>query len=156
MSREILVDLVSFKHNLSGRERLDSMLQVINNSKSKFLLFSGHSLKNFKDIQALQNGLINKKCYVIFELQHIVPFIDDPDVFKPKILNCLYTIVNGKVQSMYTNQLFTESNEINNNAELADRFLNELVTHMSVFKEITNLNSFKQINRFQINPNSYT
>ena len=132
MSRKILIDLVSFKHNLSGIERLDSMLQVINSSKSKLLLFSGHSLKNFKDLQALQIGLINKKSYIIFELENIVPLIADSDVFKPKISNCLYTVVNGKVQSMYTNQLFTESNEINNNIELADRLLNELVTRRTI------------------------
>ncbi len=45
-----------------------------------------------------------------------------------KVKNCLYRVKNGKVENIYSHQLFTESIDIEGNYQLGEFLLNELTT----------------------------
>ena len=111
------IALVSYINGLSDKERLKNTLEILNNSKSDFILFSGHTIGFVNDIESLRNGIKNKKTQALFELQ---------EINSDKIGNCLYLIKNGTVLNLFTNQLFATSQEINYNYELGSRLINEL------------------------------
>lgn len=71
------------------------------------------------DIEILKDLIHNKHTEVLLELE---------DINSDKIRNCLYRVTKGKLKSLYTNQLFSTSGQIEGNYELADRFLHELET----------------------------
>lgn len=122
------IQLTSYVYGLSDKVRLEVTKEVINNSTADLLLFSGHTIGFVNEIEKLKSSIKNFQTEVIFELENIN---------SNKINNCLYHIKNGLVKSLYTNQIFTESNEIENNPELADRLLNEFET-----KRKLNINGF--------------
>ncbi len=113
------IQLTSFFHGLSKKVRLELTARIINNSKADILLFSGHTIDFVNEIEELKSIIENNKTEVVFELENIN---------STKIDNCLYHIKKGKVNNLYTNQIFTQSGEIENNYELGDRLLNELET----------------------------
>jgi len=111
------IEIVSFSVKLHGAKRVSATAEIINNCKADMLLFSGHTLDSGKDIVRLKERISNKLPEVIFEVK---------DVNSGMVRNCLYRIAHGKIFNMNTNQLFSESKEIEDNYELADRFLHEL------------------------------
>jgi hypothetical protein len=113
------IQLTSFIDGLSNKVRLDLTASIINNSKADILLFSGHTIYYGNAIEKLKSNIENNKTEVFFELENIK---------SKKVGNCLYHIKKGKINNLYTNQLFAQSGEIENNYELADRLLNELET----------------------------
>lgn len=113
------IQITSYIYQHPDKVRLEITKEVINNSTADLLLFSGHTIGFVNEIEKLQSSIKNYQTEVIFELESIN---------SKKIKNCLYHIKKGKVQSMYTNQIFTESIEIENNYELAGRLLNEFET----------------------------
>lgn len=123
------IQLTSFQNGLSDKTRLDITSRIINNSTADSILFSGHTIGFVNEIEKLKVALKNNKIQVIFELENIN---------SEKINNCLYHIKNGKINNLYTNQIFTQSGEIENNYELGDRFINELETKRKF--EINGLN----------------
>ncbi len=122
------IQITSYIYKLPDKVRLEITKEVINNSTADLLLFSGHTIGFVNEIEKLQSSIKNYRTEVIFELESIN---------SNKIENCLYHIKNGKIQSLYTNQIFAESVEIENNYELAGRILNELET-----KRKLNINGF--------------
>lgn len=110
------VELVSYQHGLSDKLRLSLTKEIINKSSSDLLLFSGHTLGFVNDIETLRKLITNKRTEVVLELQSIN---------SEKIGNCLYHITNGKLIGLNTNQVFTQSSEIEGNYELASRLLFE-------------------------------
>ena len=111
--------MTSFVHELPNKVRLDLAARIINNSKADILLFSGHTIDFVNEIEELKSIIQNKKTEVVFELENIN---------SDKIENCLYQIKKGKINNLYTNQIFTESGDIEGNYELGDRLLNEFET----------------------------
>ena len=110
------IQITSYINNLSDKDRLDLTIEIINNTKADLLLFSGHTIGFVNDIEILSSKINNTKSEVIFELK---------DVNSKFISNCLYHIKNNEIRSLNTNQIFSESIEIEGNHELADRLLFE-------------------------------
>jgi hypothetical protein len=110
------VELVSFINGLSNKKRLDIVAEAINYSISDLILFPGHSILSYKDLEVLRKSICKSKTEAIIEIK---------DIGSDKIGNCLYRISNGELLSLNTNQLFSTSDEIENNIELAERLLSE-------------------------------
>ncbi|MBB6613149.1 hypothetical protein H7F15_19070 [Pontibacter sp. Tf4] len=117
--KETEIEIVSFVHKLPNEDRLRLTAELINNSSADILLFSGHTIGFVNDIEILKDLIHNKNIEAFLELENIN---------SDKIGNCLYRVTNGKLKNLYTNQLFSASGQIENNYELADRFLHELET----------------------------
>lgn len=114
------IEITSYHHGLSDKIRLNLTRDIINNSTADLLLFSGHTIGFVNDIETLKTQIDNKQVEVVLELQ---------DINTDKIGNCLYRVTDGKLISLYTNQLFTQSSDIEGNYELADRLLHEFETN---------------------------
>ncbi len=110
------IEITSYRHGLSDKIRLNLTRDIINNSTADLLLFSGHTIGFVNDIETLKTQINNTQIDVILELQNI-----NTD----KINNCLYRVTKGKLISLYTNQIFTQSSDIEANYELAARLLHE-------------------------------
>jgi len=110
------IQITSYISGLSNKDKFELTKEIINNSTADLLLFSGHTIGFVNEIESLKTSITNKETEVIFELK---------DINTEKIKNCLYHIKNGEIQNLYTNQLFAESVEIENNYQLADRLLYE-------------------------------
>lgn len=117
------IQITSFHHGLSGKERLCLTENIINNSAADLILFSGHTINFVNDMEKLKSLIKNSKTEVVFELK---------DVNSSKISNCLYHIKKGQIKNLYTNQLFTQSVDINGNYQLGDRFVHELETKRKI------------------------
>lgn len=111
------LELVSFENGLSNKKRLELATEIINSTKSDILLFPGHTIGFVNEIEELRQIIKNSKTEVILELEKIG---------SSKINNCLYRITKGEIISLNTNQIFSTSDEIHNNFELASRLLFEL------------------------------
>lgn len=111
------IQLVSYVHGLSNKMRLDITSSIFNDSTADLLLFCGHTIGSVNDIDKLQSRLTNNKSEAVFELENMN---------SSKINNCLYQIKQGKIKNLYTNQIFTQSGEIEGNTELGDRFIYEM------------------------------
>ncbi|MTK52397.1 hypothetical protein [Paludibacter sp.] len=114
------IEIVSYYHGLSDALRLNLTSNIINSSKSDLLLFSGHTIGFVNDIEVLKDLITNKTIEVVFELENI-----NTD----KIRNCLYRITKGQLINLYTNQILTQSSDIEGNYQLADRLLHEFETN---------------------------
>jgi len=114
------IEIVSYRYALADKDRLNLTKDIINTSISDLLLFSGHTIGDVKDIEVLKTLIENTRIEVILELK---------DIKSDMIKNCLYHVTKGKLKSLNTNQIFTESSEIEGNYELAARLLHEFETN---------------------------
>ena len=117
------IQITSYIHGLSNDVRLDLTQKTINSSNADLILFSGHTVGFVNDIQKLQSAIKNNQTEVVFELQNIN---------SEKIYNCLYHIKKGKIKNLYTNQIFSQSGEIEYNYELGDRLLHEFENNRKI------------------------
>lgn len=119
------IELVSFRFNLSEMRRLELMINLVNLSQSDLILFCGHTLKNPYDLDVLNGCIENKNSFVLFEIKRVIEsnFLN--------LRNCLYTIENGSINNLFTNQFFSTKDEIERNESLCERFINELETRRS-------------------------
>ena len=78
------IQTISYRADITNSDKLKSTIELINNSKSDLLLFSGHTIGSIKDIEKLRSKIENKKTEAYLELE---------DIGSEKINNCLY---NGK------------------------------------------------------------
>lgn len=113
------IQLTSYLSDISDKERLTLTADIINQSSADLILFAGHTILSAKDIDRLNSRISNKDVEAIIELQ---------DLKSDFISNCLYHIKSGTIRNLYTNQLFSTSAHINNNNQLAERFIYELET----------------------------
>lgn len=113
------IQLTSYLSETPDKERLNLTADIINQSTADLILFAGHAIVSAKDIDRLNSLISNKYVEAIIELQ---------DLNSDFISNCLYHIKNGTIRNLYTNQLFSTSAHINNNNQLAERFIYELET----------------------------
>lgn len=114
------IELISYINELTDLRRLYATIEIINQSVADIILFSGHTIGFVNDIQTLRENITNTKTIAFLELK---------DINSAKIGNFLYKVSKGSLQQMHTCQLFTASGEIENNEELAELFLNEIVSH---------------------------
>ncbi|WP_256010219.1 hypothetical protein [Desertivirga xinjiangensis] len=115
--RKKSIELISFSNGLSNSRRLTLVSEIINKTKADVVLFSGHTIGFVNNIEDLKESVRNRRVEAFFELE---------DINSAKVNNCMYRLSKGKVISMYTNQLFSTSREIEGNYQLADRLLYEL------------------------------
>lgn len=126
------IELISFRYNLTAPRRLELMRNIVNHSKADLLVFCGHTLKNQHDLSTLSELIENTTSFVLFEVKQV-----EDSIFL-NLKNCLYTIENGVIHNMFTNQFFSTSGEINNNEPLCERFIYELETRRRLI--VNNMN----------------
>ena len=116
------LELISFRHNLTAPKRLELMIELVNQSKADMLFFCGNTLKNLNDLCLLREQIKDVSSFVLFEVKQVKEseFLN--------LENCLYYIEDGVIHNMFTNQFFCSSEEINDNEQLCERFINELET----------------------------
>ena len=116
------IQLVSYKYNISGKKRIDLTASIFNDSKADVIMFSGKTIFNSNELSLLQSMINNKKTFGIFEVQKC--YVS----YLLRINHALFIIKNGKIENLYSNQLFATSKDINNNIDLAKRLILELET----------------------------
>lgn len=107
---------------MKAKKRLELLITLVNQSQADLIMFCGHSLSYQYDIEKLKDRIENNTSFVLFEVREVKEsnFID--------LRNCLYSIENGSVHSLFTNQHFFSSGEIEGNEPLCERFIYELET----------------------------
>lgn len=120
------IELVSLNYNLHGQKRYDQVTSIINHSEAELILFCGHTFKESHDLDSLPEQINNTKPIVLFEVKSVAEssFVN--------LRNCLYILEKGNVRSLFTNQFFATSQEIENNETLCERFINELETRRQI------------------------
>ena len=98
------------------------MISIVNQSQTDLIVFCGHTLRDKSDLDVLRCRIENKNTFVLFEIKQC-----EESTFLC-LKNCLYTIADGLVHNMFTNQFFATSDEIEGNESLCERFINELET----------------------------
>jgi hypothetical protein len=116
------IELISFRYNIKEKKRLDLMINLVNQSQADLIMFCGSTLYYQKDLGVLKERIDNKNSFVLFEVREVKDskFID--------LKNCLYSIENGVIHNLFTNQFFSTKDEIEGNGDLCERFINELET----------------------------
>ena len=116
------IELVSFRYNLIAKKRLDLTINLVNQSQADLVMFCGHTINDQYNLDILKERIENKTSFVLFEVKHVYEsnFLN--------LKNCLYTIENGEIHNLFTNQIFSSSDEIKGNDALCERFINELET----------------------------
>ena len=117
------IQIVSYILDLKPAEKLAITIEIINQSKSDLILFSGNT------IDTLDNAIILSKCIKIRKstvlLEVSVLSIGD---LNTKIIHCPFLIRKDKFENMHTFQYFTTSDTIEGDEFLAEAFVNELET----------------------------
>ena len=117
------IQLVSFVLDLYSDTKINITADIINNSKSDLIFFSGNTLESIDDGLELSDLIKNKKSVALIEIHQLA--IGD---LNDEITHCPFLIKNGKLINMHTFQHFTTSDIIENNTFLAEAFVNELET----------------------------
>lgn len=124
------IELVSLRYNISNHLRIKVISDIINKSDSSFILFSGHSLNEERDVYDLNERITNRKPTTLLEIKsyEVLKTVNSHKQVFQKLNNCLYSINDGIVSCLNTFQLFSESKHIENNEPLCEHFINELET----------------------------
>ncbi len=117
------IQLVSYALKIQPSDKVKVTAEIINNSTSDLIIFSGNTLDTIADILKLEGLIKNKKTTALIEISQI-PIRD----FNTEIINCPFLIEKGKLVNLHTFQHFATSNSIKNNRLLAEAFVNELET----------------------------
>ena len=116
------IEMISFRYNLIAKKRLDLTVSLVNQSQADLIMFCGHTINDQYNLDVLKERIENKASFVLFEVKHVY----ESNFLSLK--NCLYTLENGVIHNLFTNQLFSSSDEIKENDALCERFINELET----------------------------
>ena len=114
------IELVSLRSNLKKPKRHSIFVDMINHSCSDIILFCGHSLIKEDEVFFLDQEITNKNATILFEVREI----EESEFVKFK--HGLFIIEQGKSRNLFTNQLFSTHDEIDNNEMLCERFIHEL------------------------------
>ena len=115
------IQIVSYILDLNPAEKLAITTEIINNSKSDLVFFSGNTIDTLDNAISLSECVKNKKSTVLFEVSQLS--IGD---LNTQIIHCPFLIRNGKLENMHTFQYFTTSDIIEGDEFLAEAFVNEL------------------------------
>jgi hypothetical protein len=116
------IELISFRYNLIARKRRELAAELINSSNADLVVFCGHALKTQDDLYAFEEMIKNKSTCVLFEVAHVKEskFVN--------LQNCLYTVENDNIHNLFTSQMFSTKEQIENSEPLCERYINELET----------------------------
>jgi len=114
------IELVSLRSNLKMAKRHSIFVEMINHSCSDIILFCGHSLMKEDEVYVLNREIANKNVTVLFEVREI----EESEFVKFK--HGLFIVEQAKPRNLFTNQLFSTHDEIDNNEMLCERFIHEL------------------------------
>ena len=116
------IELISFRYNIKEKKRLDLMINLVNQSQADLVMFCGHTINDQYNLDVITERIENKASFVLFEVKHVYEsnFLN--------LKNCLYTIEDGSIHNLFTNQFFSTKDEIDGNDALCERFINELET----------------------------
>lgn len=115
------IQIVSFslKHKLS---RIRNIADIINDSQSDLILFSGWAIVNDRDVEKLSELIKNDKIVAVIEAKESqqYPFtIWD---------NALFLLKKGNITPMYTHQFFANREDVSTYPELVPMLLQDLKT----------------------------
>ena len=116
------IELISFRYIIKEKKRLDLTINLVNQSHADLIMFCGSTLYYQEDLDVLKEQIENKTSFVVFEVREVKDskFID--------LKNCLYSIEDGAIHNLFTNQFFSTKDELEGNDDLCERFINELET----------------------------
>jgi hypothetical protein len=118
----MLVQLVSYKSTLRSNSRLSYTAEIINSSQADLILFAGHTLASYCDVDELNTLIDNDKTTAVIEVKNDVRSKAFP------VKHSLFLLQNGTVKDMFTHQLFTDSVTISTYPELGKHLMLELET----------------------------
>lgn len=118
----MVIQLVSFKSSLRADSKLRHTAEIINSSAADLILFPGHSLDYDTEALLLADYIENKKTCALLEVKN-----DNSSLINP-MYNSLYLLKQGILKSMFTSQLFTDTNDINACPGLAEHLILDLET----------------------------
>ncbi len=110
------VQLISYVNDLSDSDKLKNTVELINQSESDLILFSGWTISTLKELTIVKKAITNTSVQAIVELAD----------FGNGLENCLYLLRNGEFHNMFSNQFFFKSADLN--IDLAEWFIQELKT----------------------------
>ena len=116
----MIVQLIGFAHNLPARTRRCIVRDVINSSSANLILFPGHTLQDKNDVASLKRSLVKRDLVAIFELEE-----GEPSSVMPT-RNELMMYWDGKIEDLYTSQLFSTNDDLKGKPRLMEKFLDEL------------------------------
>lgn len=114
------IELVSLRCSLTNQKRHSVFVDTINRSQSDLILFCGHSIMREDEVYSLEHEITNKKGTCVFEIKKI----NESNFVK--LEHGLFLITQGKTKNLFTNQLFSTHEEIDDNELLCERFVQEL------------------------------
>jgi hypothetical protein len=113
----MIIQTVSYRIDIPSDTQNKLNIDIINKSQADILLFPRWSIKNEDQLELLTKAIDNRKIFAILELKELV---------NRKLKNCLFSVQNGEI-NFHSVQLFTTSNEINNNAFIGKMLLDQLL-----------------------------
>ncbi|MBQ9654061.1 MAG: hypothetical protein IJV32_07570 [Bacteroidales bacterium] len=114
------IQLIGFDYNLNPNSKLEITKEIINSSEADLLLFPGHTLRNYDDLDFLEDNLTNSKTTVVLEME---------DSWPSSCLylhNALFLIKNGESEEMFTSQVFATAEDINGFEVLMEKLFDEI------------------------------
>lgn len=114
------IELVSLRSSLKCKKRHSVFVEIINQSYADLILFCGQSLIREDEVYSLEQEITNKNATVLFEIRDI----EESEYVKFK--HGLFMVEQGRIKNLFTNQLFSTHDEIENNEMLCERFIQEL------------------------------
>lgn len=119
------IQLVSFSlEHTSSRVR--NIANIINNTQSDLILFSGWTLTNDKDVEKLGELIENDNVVAILEVK-------DPKPYPYAIWkHALYVLKEGKITPLYTHQFFKDRKEVNAYPELVPMLIHDLKNRRTI------------------------
>lgn len=115
----MIVQLIGFAYNLPARTRRCIVRDVINSSSANLILFPGHTLQDKNDVAYLKRSLVKRDLVAIFELEE-----GEPSSVMPT-RNELMMYRDGKIEDLYTSQLFSTNDDLKGKPRLMEKFFDE-------------------------------
>ena len=98
---------IGFDYNLNPNHKLDLVKEIINGSDEDLILFPGHTLRNYDDLDYLEDEITNTKSTAVLEIEDTCP------TSCLHLHNALFLIKEGESEEMFTSQIFATAEDIN-------------------------------------------
>ena len=63
------IELVAYNCNLTRQDRIEFTAELFNSYSADIIMFSGHTLERYSDVQALQRRISNRQSFGILEVR---------------------------------------------------------------------------------------
>ena len=114
------IQLIGFDYNLNPNHKLDLVKEIINGSDADLILFPGHTLRNYDDLDYLEDEITNTKSTAVLEIEDTCP------TSCLHLHNALFLIKEGESEEMFTSQIFATAEDINGFDILMEKLLDEI------------------------------